>query len=174
MNPDSIKYAQTLFYEIIPDKDFYFKTFGRLFMLPLILENQGGFCWTREYFTIGEPRRIYLPAVIRKELEENNVIKLWRFNAFGFKGIVLCPYQSKLLYEQRINNNLKDKKDEELYRRDMRRYYYPDGWTHTDAQGRILLTEALIKHANIKYDNEMIIIGTGMWYEIWHVEDYDQ
>lgn len=146
-------------------------------MVLVDAENQtlnGGLFWEKEPVSMSEPRRITLPASIRKKLKMTNITELWRFNAFEFKGIVLCPPQNILHYVEMVEKKLLQDKENPPPLKDTRKYSYPYGDAqHIDSQGRITLSDPLIRHAGIDKNVSMTIIGARLWYEIWFDEDLD-
>jgi len=146
-------------------------------MVLVDAENQtleSGLFWEKEPVSMTEPRRITLPASIRKKLKMTNITELWRFNAFEFKGIVLCPPQNISHYVEIVENKLLKEKENTPPLKDTRKYCYPYGDGQCiDSQGRISLSYPLIRHAGIKENMSMTIIGARLWYEIWSDEDLD-
>ena len=59
--------------------------------------------------------------------------------------------------------------------RDLRRYFYADATlAEPDRQGRILLPDRLREHAGLELNNEVIIAGTGRYFEIWNPQRWEE
>ena len=146
-------------------------------MLSFLLNKQKldeEFCWGEDYITIDENSRIRLTKFILNTLVSNNIIELWRFPALTFKGIILCPPQNEKLYRKKALNYLHEKRrDVQALEIDYRIYLSPGSIKKYDNQGRISLTQQLLKLSNIKPGDLVTILGVGTWYEVWHYDDLD-
>jgi DNA-binding transcriptional regulator/RsmH inhibitor MraZ len=128
-----------------------------------------GFCWGSFESTIDEETRIRLNKGIRVVLTENDAQKLWRFPDPTHKGIVLCPDENRLKYIAVAMNSHKEDLDKEIA---YRKFISSGEPTNFDKQGRIALTSACIEHSQFKSGDSVIILGTGLWYELWHLDEW--
>ena len=131
-----------------------------------------GFCWGDEDTTIDEESRIRLCKTISETLITNNITELWRFPAFTFRGIILCPPQNVKLYRETVINYFQSIENPDNWEIAYRKYISPGSLKKIGSQGRITLSQTCRTLSEISPSNFMAIIGVGSWYEVWHYDDY--
>ena len=113
------------------------------------------------HHTLDEKGRIILPSKIRFELGENFIVT---------RGLDNCLY----VYSEDGWNNIINKYKELPNTKDARNFmrFFLSGATqnNTDKQGRLNISQSLIKYASL--NRECIIIGVNDHLEIWSEENW--
>jgi DNA-binding transcriptional regulator/RsmH inhibitor MraZ len=126
-----------------------------------------GFCWGRYETAIDTESRIRLNKGIVLVLKEQKVTQLWRFPDPTGIRLILCPPENRLTYVKTAKENFpKSEKLEVAFRK----YISPGEPATFDGQGRLILTSACIEHLKIDKNRQMLILGVGLWYEVWHYD----
>lgn len=115
------------------------------------------------HHTLDEKGRIILPSKIRFELGENFIVT---------RGLDNCLY----VYSEDGWNNIINKYKELPNTKDARNFmrFFLSGATqnNTDKQGRLNISQSLIKYASL--NRECIIIGVNDHLEIWSKENWNR
>ena len=115
------------------------------------------------HHTLDEKGRIILPSKIRFELGENFIVT---------RGLDNCLY----VYSEDGWNNIINKYKELPNTKDARNFmrFFLSGATqnNTDKQGRLNISQSLIKYASL--NRECIIIGVNDHLEIWSEENWNR
>lgn len=115
------------------------------------------------HHTLDEKGRIILPSKIRFELGENFIVT---------RGLDNCLY----VYSEDGWNNIINKYKELPNTKDARNFmrFFLSGATqnNTDKQGRLNISQSLIKYASLNM--ECIIIGVNDHLEIWSEENWNR
>lgn len=115
------------------------------------------------HHTLDEKGRIILPSKIRFELGENFIVT---------RGLDNCLY----IYSEEGWNSIISKYKELPNTKDARNFmrFFLSGATqnNTDKQGRLNISQSLIKYASLK--KECIIIGVNDHLEIWSEENWNR
>ncbi len=115
------------------------------------------------HHTLDEKGRIILPSKIRFELGENFIVT---------RGLDNCLY----VYSEDGWNNIINKYKELPNTKDARNFmrFFLSGATqnNTDKQGRLNISQSLIKYASL--NKECIIIGVNDHLEIWSEENWNR
>ncbi len=115
------------------------------------------------HHTLDEKGRIILPSKIRFELGENFIVT---------RGLDNCLY----VYSEDEWNNIINKYKELPNTKDARNFmrFFLSGATqnNTDKQGRLNISQSLIKYASL--NRECIIIGVNDHLEIWSEENWNR
>lgn len=115
------------------------------------------------HHTLDEKGRITLPSKIRLELGENFIVT---------RGLDNCLY----IYSENGWNNIINKYKELPNTKDARNFmrFFLSGATenNTDKQGRLNISQSLIKYASL--NKNCIIIGVNDHLEIWSEENWNK
>ena len=130
-----------------------------------------GICVGKFDVTIDAEIRIRLSKSIVTELTKNNINSLWRFPALNFKGLILCPSKNKSLYVESAMQYMLSQNMKRSLENMIRSYIAPGHPVEFDKQGRISVTQSCIEISGVTSGNTMTILGTGLWYEVWHHDE---
>ena len=112
--------------------------------------------------SVDAKKRLFIPAKYREELGE----KFFITRSLRDKCLLVYSEEEWQKYVAPLED-MPRKDQERIFR-----YLYKTGtWAEVDAQGRVVLTEALIAHAEIV--KGAVISGCGKYAEIWAEEIYD-
>jgi MraZ protein len=113
--------------------------------------------------TLDDKGRVFIPARYREEL--GDTVVLWR----GMDGQVnIYPAEAW----QKIAHNIGDQNQARRAVRDISRILFAATECQVDRQGRILISPALRKHAELNVN--LIILGLNDHLEIWSQERWQQ
>lgn len=112
----------------------------------------------------GEKKRVSLPKKFREELGENLILTRGYENALILVNKDMWQNVAKEVMEGSfINKNI----------RDTSRFLVGGAKEiETDSQGRFVIPQALVEHAQIS--NEVVFIGLINWIEIWDKEKWNE
>jgi DNA-binding transcriptional regulator/RsmH inhibitor MraZ len=128
-----------------------------------------GFCWGKYESKIDEESRIRLNKRIVDILRKQKVHQLWCFADPSRDGIVLSPPSSRDVYMDLVFKSYTDEQDRlQAYRK----YICTGELIGFDNQGRFSLTSASIEHFKIKIGEQIVLLGTGLWFEVWKSDDW--
>ena len=112
--------------------------------------------------SVDAKKRLFIPAKYREELGE----KFFITRSLRDKCLLVYSEEEWNKYVAPLED-MPRKEQERIFR-----YLYKTGtWAEVDSQGRVVLTEALIAHAEIV--KGAVISGCGKYAEIWAEEIYD-
>lgn len=127
-------------------------------------KSETGFCWGQYATVLEGVSRIRIGRDIIRGFKEHKVDVLWLYISPSYPAIVLCPESCREAYIVETKTHFPPTMDPEIA---YRKYIGTGRSARYDKQGRVYLPVFCLEHAGIKLEEEVIIIGVGMWYEIW-------
>jgi len=138
-------------------------------LLPLndrIFKN--GFRWGEYEVTVDIGPRIRLPRPVVKVLKDQKVRRLWRYPDPTGPRVIICPEQSRLTYVKLAKQHLPASMESgEAYRK----YICAGEVVLFRDHGRISITTVCNKHMVMIAGQPVVIVGTGLWYEVRKQDD---
>lgn len=132
-------------------------------------DTTGGFCWGVAEITVDQGPRIRLPAAIANTLTEHEVTNLWLYGDPTGPRLIICPGQFREKYIQLAKSHFPTS----LETAEAYRIFICTGtnvpWRH---HGRISITTLFNRKLKVASGERVVIIGTGLWYEVWRQEDW--
>lgn len=117
---------------------------------------------------IDKKGRISVPATFRATLSKESFTGVVLFRSFKFKAIEGCGINWMIKLSERVDEIgiFSDKKD------DLSTTIFADAHQLLfDTEGRIVLPEKLINHANLK--QKAAFVGNGNTFQIWNPTDFE-
>ena len=128
-----------------------------------------GYCWGEYEVTVDTGPRIRLNSAIVKVLEEHAVQELWRYPDPTGPRMILCPGQHRSTYMKAAQQNFPSSLEpEDAYRR----FICVGKPVRIHSRGKVSITTACKKHCGIKEGEQAVILGVGLWYEVWRWDDW--
>lgn len=128
-----------------------------------------GFYWGQYEVSVDTGPRVRLNKPIVDMLKKRKVRQLWEYPDPSGPRIILCPPHHQLTYIELAKQHLSQSPD---FEKAVRKFIFAGTLVSIDNQGRILITRACRKHLKIEATDSMVIIGTGLWYELWREDDW--
>jgi len=140
-------------------------------MLPLCNEDilREGFCVGVHYASVDRGYRIRLCKAIIEVMRQHKVQQLWEFPDPTGPRLILCPPQFRNAYVEIAKQNLSAALETEVA---YRKFIYAGQPVSFGAQGRILIKQAFRGHLKVKATDDVVLFGTGGWYELWPEKDW--
>ena len=130
---------------------------------------EAGFCWGEYEVTLDTGPRIRLPRSVVKVLKDHEVCRLWRYPDPTGPRIIICPEQSRLTYMKLAEQHLPASMESgEAYRK----YICTGEVVLFRDHGRISITAVCNKHMDVVAGQQVVIVGTGLWYEVWKQDEW--
>jgi DNA-binding transcriptional regulator/RsmH inhibitor MraZ len=138
--------------------------------LPLDNDNlPDGFYWGIHEVTVDEGPRIRLPAAIVRTLSEHRVRELWLYPDPAGPGLIICPDPSRAQYIKLAKRHLPSSmKPADAYRK----FICTGERVELRDHGRLSLTTAFHPRLRVARGEQVVILGTGLWYEVWRQDDW--
>jgi DNA-binding transcriptional regulator/RsmH inhibitor MraZ len=130
---------------------------------------QKGFCWGLDEITVDQGPRIRLPAAVVRTLAQHKVKGLWLYPDPTGPGLIICPDPSREQYIKLAKRHLPSSmKPADAYRT----FVCAGESVRFRNHGRISITTAFHQRLKVARGEQVVIIGTGLWYEVWRQEDW--
>jgi DNA-binding transcriptional regulator/RsmH inhibitor MraZ len=140
--------------------------------MPLPLDDnvvEDGFCWGLYEVTVDRGPRIRLPAGIIKVLESHKVKELWLYPDPTGRRLIICPEQNRPTYIAAAKQNLPDSMEpDEAYRK----FICAGEAIPFRGHGRISIAVKFNRDFKAEAGQQVVIVGTGPWYELWRQDDW--
>jgi len=120
------------------------------------------------YHQVDDKMRFRIPAVLREELGKSYVVTAGANNSLLVMTVQDAEKEFKVFDDITIETAFMEPQRQKRYRQ-----LKGNSTTLTeDGQGRTILPQNLVKHANIKKD--IVIVGVGKFIEVWSLENHNK
>ena len=127
-----------------------------------------GFCWGEYEVTVDTGPRIRLNRPIIRGFKGHKVKKIWRYLDPTGPRMIICPAQHREIYIKAAMQNFPSVMGvEEAYRK----FICTGEPVLLKDHGRISITEIFNQHIKITSGQQVVILGVGLWYEVWKRND---
>jgi DNA-binding transcriptional regulator/RsmH inhibitor MraZ len=130
-----------------------------------------GFFWGEYEVTVDCGPRIRLPKSILDVLRKHKIKEIWRYPAIMGHGVILCPDRFQKEY---INLILKQIEQHPFPQDAYRMYICAGECISLNSSGRISITKTCNDTFRIKSGDQIVILGTGMYYEMWPFDEWNK
>lgn len=128
-----------------------------------------GYCIGIYESTLDQGPRLRLPRAILKVLQEHNVLQIWRFPDLSGPRMILCPDEHRGSYIESVTQMLSTLADPDMA---YRRFLSAGMPVMMNNHGRIPITAVISNHMKVTPDDSVVIVGLGLWYEVWKFDDW--
>lgn len=130
---------------------------------------EGGFCCQTREVTVDTGPRIRLPQAMVRTLQHNAVTELWIYPDPTGPRLILCPAQYRERYITVARANLPGTMSlEEAFRR----FICTGEQVSLRHHGRISIAPRYPTDFTVAVGEQVVIVGTGRWYELWREDDW--
>lgn len=140
--------------------------------MPLPLDDKSvekGYCFGEYEVTVDVGPRIRLPRPMLKILKERKVQEVWRYPDPTGPRMVICPAQNRLTYIKLVKQHLPESIESDKANR---RFICTGEPVILGEHGRVSITSTCKRNIHIEAGQEVVIIGVGLWYEVWRKDDW--
>jgi DNA-binding transcriptional regulator/RsmH inhibitor MraZ len=128
-----------------------------------------GYCVGEYEITVDVGPRVRLPRAVLRVLKEHKVRQLWRFPDPSGPRMILCPAQDRLTYIEVAKQNFPASMEAaEAYRK----YICTGRPMPLSNSGNLSITSAYNRYLKITAGQRVVLVGVGLWYELWHEDDW--
>lgn len=125
--------------------------------------------WGIDEVTVDQGPRIRLPASIVRTLGQHKVKGLWLYPDPTGPGLIICPDHSRERYIALVRRHLPSSmKPADAFRK----FVCTGELVPFRNHGRISIATAFNHGLKVTRGEQVVIIGTGLWYELWRQEDW--